>query len=440
MNEKNVQGRVIITSVRSLMALVVAQSLGKRNIDLIGADCIDINLLTFSKYVHKHESYTNYLLNEDKFLDDLEKIIVKYKPTDDRPYLLMPVFRETSLIIKHRELFERNITVACPDNESINKIHPKHHFAETTKKLGIQVPKTSLPDDRDEVKRISSELTYPSMIKPYNESGGKGIQKVSNQQELLKTYDEHMQEYPNPPLIQEMVDGEDYCFAAICEKGKIKAHMAYKNIQRFPASSGSGVMRETKEDAPFLEDSKKLLKAIGWNGVCQIDFLWDNNPQHKPNMIEVNPRYWAGLFQSVKSGIDFPWLNFQLYAFNKISDAGNSKTGIKTKLPMAWFLSVLDENINVKRNLEQIEESGKNALQELQKNGQTNDSFREIIHNLKDGIDLTNSFEHYQSAIKHAQNAESEIFSKEDPTAALGLIYVVLYLFKYKKLPPEMGV
>ena len=143
--EQQQKGRVIITSARNIMALVIARNLGSKGVEVIAADCISFTMLAYSKYVTHHEEYTNYEENEKQFLDDLEEIVKKHKPDDGRPFLLIPVFRETMIISKNAERFFPYIKVATPPFSAIEKVYPKDNFFKTASRYGTNIPKTYLP-------------------------------------------------------------------------------------------------------------------------------------------------------------------------------------------------------------------------------------------------------------------------------------------------------
>ena len=109
----------------------------------------------------------------------LEKHIIKHKPKDNRPYVLIPVFRETPLISQHAERLSKHIKVAAPAIESIGQVHPKDNLARTAQTLGIHIPQTWLPDSEEDLKDVS----FPTIIKPADDVGGRGISKVKDHQE-----------------------------------------------------------------------------------------------------------------------------------------------------------------------------------------------------------------------------------------------------------------
>lgn len=434
------KGRVIITSSRNLMALVIARSLGQRNIEIIAADCINYTMVSMSKYVQKQEVYSNYLYHEEAFLNYLEEIIIKNKPSDGQPYLLIPVFTETLLIARNAKRFAKYIAIASPSIGSIEQIFPKHHFADTTKNLGIHTPETFLPKDKKELEQVLEQKELPLLIKPYNASGGRGIKKVRSKDELLEAFDNNVDTYNEPPLVQELAEGEDYCLTTLFREGELKACMAYKNLHQFPSGDGSGVMRETIDDKPFIDEAVKLLKPLKWNGIAQLDFMWTGDLQEKPYMIEVNTRFWAGLYQSVQSGIDYPWLLYLLYTGEAIPFQGKPNIGEKTKIPAVWVLSIIQESFSVNKSLNDIKDLGQEAFSEFTENRKLLKSIGTLFNKDMPGVQPPVDGKQFISKWQESRNAENEIFSNDDPKASLGIIYSLFYLAKYKEFPPEVGI
>lgn len=435
---KHLKGKVIITSGRSLMALAIAQSLGKKGIEVIGTECVKMSMLTFSKYVGENEVHADYMNEPEQFIIDLLKIVKKHKPTGNIPYVLMPSFTETLIISKHKDKFRPYITVACPDYEQIMKVHPKHHLTRTAKQLNIRIPGTFQPKNDNELKKKASELNYPVLLKPYDLSGGRGIVKATDKAGLQKAYQAHIKHYHTSPLIQEYVKGEEYCLTVLYHEGQLKASMAYKNLQRFPKRSSSSVVRETIDSAPFIEDANTLFGAIKWTGIAEIDFLWDGIDEHQPYLIEVNPRFWAALFLSIHSGIDFPWLNYLLFSTGEVPNAGEAIIGDKTKIPFVWILSSIQESIRMDKDFDIIKAAGIEAIQKL-KEGKAGDAFNHLFNQFKGHMNIKEKLNMMGKLLNETKNAENELFRKDDPYSGLGILYIFVYLTKHHRLPPELG-
>ncbi|MGM0651142.1 MAG: hypothetical protein ACQES1_11645, partial [Bacteroidota bacterium] len=225
----------------------------------------------------------------------------------------------------------------------------------------------------------------------------------------------------------------------IFEHGNPGASGAYRNLHSYPADFGSGALREAIDPGIFDEQTNPLLEHVGWNGVAEIDYLWDGNKNHTPSLIEINPRFWAGLFHSVQSGVDFPWLNFHLFAYGKLpKDKTWQLSGKKTKEPLTWLLAIVEESVDMAADFDDIKDVGKEAINEL-KTKDLKSAFKVLKSGLKAGINIKDALEHYKKGIKEARKVESQFSGGDDPFAALGGLYILAYWLKYKKLPPEAG-
>ncbi len=430
-------GRVIITYGRSLMALTAAHSLGTRGIEVIGCDDVDMTVMNFSRYVEDYFIHAPYHEKPERYLDDLEKHIRRFKPEDNRPYILMPMFRDAAILAAHRERFEELITLAIPDITSMNRVHPKDILARTCEELELCSPKTILIQDLEELEVHKDTLEFPLLIKPADAVGGAGIHKVRDYTELQKLCAESYKRYGTLPLIQEIVEGKDYCLAALCDQGEIVAHMAYRNLHQFPRDFGAGVMRETIDDSPFLDTSKKLLKALNWNGVVQIDFRWSGEEKDPAYLIEVNPRFWAGLFHSVESGIDFPWLLYQLFAEGSVKDSCDAIIGAKTKIPGLWTLSALQDIAESEIQFEKLKRAWQQTW-DSSKHENWQKRFQGLTDALRDCIDGKDMIEKVKDLHKAGKAVKSEFTAKDDPFIGLGFLFIASSLLRHGELPPEI--
>ncbi|MGZ3306167.1 MAG: ATP-grasp domain-containing protein, partial [Asticcacaulis sp.] len=147
-------GRVILTYGRSLMALVIARSLARQGIEVIGCDDVAMTVLSFSRHVRETFTVAPWETRPAEFLDDLEAAVRAHAPRDGRPYVLMPVFREIELIARHRERFEPLIRIAAPDVSSLDRVHPKDRLCRVTERLGLPAPRGFCPKSVEDLARI----------------------------------------------------------------------------------------------------------------------------------------------------------------------------------------------------------------------------------------------------------------------------------------------
>ncbi len=429
-------GRVIVTYGRSLMALVVARSLGARGIEVVGCDSLDLTVLQFSKYVRETFVHPPWHEDPEGFLVALEIKVQHYAPEDGRPYVLIPVFEETALLAAHRDRFEPLIRIAAPARESIDKVEPKDALARTAQAIDLAIPETIIVPTPEAVIDQADDLAYPILIKPVHGVGGRGID-ILDTDEALKA---HIRKPPDtltfPALLQEPVDGEDYCCAVIAENGTLRGLSAYHNVAAYPRKAGAGAVRQSVDPAPFEETARRLMAETGWNGVAQLDFRW--NGSDPARLIEVNPRFWGGLFQSVQSGIDYPMALFELTVAGRLDPLEPGRGEVSTVAPALWFLSTLEEFAEQDADLERIRAAWDRAGARMA-DGAVFTALTQIAEDpdLRDA-DLGRSWTTIFSRLSDLGALPSEFSDRDDPYVALGVLFVIASVLRYGKLPPEV--
>lgn len=431
-------GKVIVTYGRSLIALMIAQSLGARGIEVIGCDDVSMTVLTFSQFVSKNYIYTSPDDNEEKFIEDLITIARDNKPEDGSPYVLMPAFRDAKIIAKHKERFEGIITLSCPEFEAIDKVDHKDAFAKTTKELDVSTPKTWLPTDENDLDKIITEMEFPVFIKPPDDVGGRGISKITDSQALKAAFKDLQKRYPGDQiLVQGLAKGVDYCFCGLFDHGNLVASMVYHNLQKFPAEAGAGVVRETVESERFDKIAQQLMGPLKWHGVAGIDFMWDEDENTTPVMIEVNPRFWAGLDHSIKSNVDFPWLLYKLVTQGKAKDDGDVKIGHKTSLPELATLSQIESLFAEAINFDELEAQWPEIKKHL-KESELQKAVEIFKDALRDSLSLDQALKTFGTMRKQVKEAQKISYGEDDPFIGLGALFILGSLIKHGKLPPEV--
>ena len=198
--------------------------------------------------------------------------------------------------------------------------------------------------------------------------------------------------------LQAAVPGDDYCTTFLFDHGQVRASMTYHNLRTYPVKSGTGVLRETV-DAPAMERTgAALLGSLGWHGVAEVDFRWDGKAA-EPVLIEVNPRFWGGLTQSVASGWDYPYLLYRL-ADRRHRRGGRSRrtTIAKTETPVMALLATLTEIAQDDTRMEAM----RKAFEELKLEfgpGSRLHALRDFFERLKHGVDVKARWEHARSLL-----------------------------------------
>jgi gamma-glutamyl-gamma-aminobutyrate hydrolase PuuD/predicted ATP-grasp superfamily ATP-dependent carboligase len=435
MSSSRTPGRVILTYGRSLMALVIARSLAERGVEVIACDDVGLTVCSFSRHVQETFTVAPWDSEPEQFLQDLEAAIIEYAPRDKRPYVLMPVFREIELIARNRARFEPMIKLAAPSIESIELVTPKHHLAALADEAGLDAPRTWRPTSRAALRKLEAELPFPVIVKPVDGAGGRGVACVH----AIEEAEERAEElgFETPPLIQECIEGEDYCVAVLARAGALKAIMAYRNVTTFPREAGAGAVRETVDAEPFRGAVEALLAATQWDGVAQIDFRWSGKPSDAPKLIEVNARFWAGVFHSVESGVDFPWLLYRQTIGEDVGVEDEAEIGATTKMTGAWLLAAIEDVAASDPHFNAASRAWRQA-QARMKSGDLLAALEKAGEATKEAFNLARATEELRHRLKALKDAPSELSEAKDPMVGLGALFVLSSLVRHGRLPPEV--
>lgn len=428
------RGRAIVTYGRSLMALTIAHSLGSRGVEVIGADDVGLTVLSFSRYAKANFVHAPAATEPDRFIEDLERAIIQHKPADDRPYVLMPCFEETRLIARHAERLGRHITVAAPALGAIDAVDPKDNLMRTARSLDLKVP-AACTDAEWRASDQARPKAFPVMIKPPRGVGGRGVRRIDDEAALEVALTE-AEAAGEARIIQDFIPGGDFCLTALFDRGILKAAAAYRNLSQFPRGAGAGVLRETVSERPFISAVKTLFGPLGWTGVAEVDFRWDG--QTEPCLIEVNPRFWAGLFHSVETGVDFPWMLYELAATGQVTDTATPRIGGRTKVAGLYLLSAIQEVADSNTAFAAAKASWAAASHKFQ-GGRLWEAAGELAKAVAEGpADMARVADRLRAALTSAKNAPNELFRSNDPLVSLGALFIVASLLRHGRLPPEL--
>jgi predicted ATP-grasp superfamily ATP-dependent carboligase len=435
-------GRAIVTFSRGWQTLVVTRSLGRRGVEVITGDEYAMTAASFSRYSIAEFRYPNPTKEPNAFLEVLEQTILKHKPDEEAtPYVLMPIHKETYLIARHRERFEPHIRVPVPRIEHIRKVHNKGTLATYAIERGLPIPRTWIPKDMADFDAMASEVELPAFVKLREAASGVGIRKVNTLDDLISTFKEFVDHFKlsqrDYPIIQKAVPGKDYCVTTLFDHGKMVASMTYRGLRAFPAERGATVMRETVETPEMEKVAAELLGSLGWHGVAELDFRWEGTPEAPPMLIEVNPRFFGGLIQSVESGWDYPWLLFQLASEGHVDPVSDIRTGVRTETPILAFLTTLQEIAENERGMKALTDSWEHAKAEF-RTGSKRQGIRQLFRGFRDYFDAKARFNKARQLLEEHKDNIYDVLSRDDPLAALGVLYPLAVFMRHGKVNLEL--
>ncbi len=429
-----------MTHARGLHSLSAAHSLSRRGIEVIGCDEAPLSLMAFSKHVMKTFVLPSMEDEPEAYLDALVEQVERWKPPPGVPYVLMPIHRHTRWIARHRDRLEPLIRIASAEERHIDRVFPKDRLMETAREFDVPAPPTWIIADPDELTSHLDEIQLPAILKIPDGAGAKGLEKVETKEDMLKQCRNLFKNYVKEGgrlLVQEMVDGEDYCVTTLFARGRLRAYMTYRNLQTFPDGAGFGILRETVDAPPLIEAACRLMEPLEWHGVAQIDYRWSGENGDTPWLIEVNPRFWGGLFQSIESGIDYPWLLYRMTVDGDVPPADPPTIGVRTRIPVLGLVSAIEHCVENQSAFSALGDAWKKCRRELAQ-GSVLQGLRELVTGIDEAMTLPLDFTLLSERLREYQEARPELLSTDDSYAPLGVLYVLAHIARHGKVPEEL--
>ncbi|MGI9316685.1 MAG: ATP-grasp domain-containing protein [bacterium] len=337
---------VLVLDANTRSALAVTRSLGKRGIRVFTADESTSSLAGSSRYSYRYFQHPSARNEEDRFIGAINEICLNQQID-----ILMPVTELTlGLLLIHRKLFEKTI-LPFADLETVNALADKCKLTVLAKILDIPIPSTlemsaGLVPDNEITNREFPQVLKPGLSWLKIDSGWihTAVRVPGNKNELIRLVEEDPAFQNHNYLLQEYVAGHGEGIFAIYNYGEPIAFFAHKRLREKPPDGGVSVLSESADINPtLLKYAKKILDHVCWHGVAMVEFRIDDG---KIYLVEVNTRFWGSLQLAIDSGVDFPWLLYQIACGEKVEKANEYSKGKRLRWLLGdfkWLFLVLKE-------------------------------------------------------------------------------------------------
>ncbi len=283
-----------------------------------------------SRYVSHRYIYPSPEKNSDGFLIWL-KLTVKSNKYD----VLITPEEETSLLVaQHTSEFSSYIRIPLTQYETLAFTRNKFSLLTHAQKLGIPCPKTLMINTLDDAQRGMQELSIPLVLKPVIGTGGHGIRYVLTK-DTSDAHCDSMRKKYGTFLMQEYIPGNDYYGVSVLfnARNQMRSAFVHKKLRQYPVTGGASTYAVSVKFPRLIEIAETLLTSIGWYGSANIEFKIDQR-NGSPKLMEVNPRLWGSLQLAISSGINIPYLLYQLAVHGDIAPHFEYQAGVKFR----WFM------------------------------------------------------------------------------------------------------
>lgn len=318
---------VLLTDGLLRKTVAAARSLGARGVPVHVAETTRFNPAAFSRYCDK--GYVCPSPNEDG--EGFARWLAERMARSGID-LLFPMDDGAMQAAQfHRDLFHPSALAALPPAESYRIAADKVATVRLAEQSGVPVPQTAFPAHPDEVLKLARDFAGPVLIKPRFSSGSRGIRVAERMEELDAAYREVHADYPLPMLQAFIPTGERYDVCLLYDRdGRLKASFVQKELRHFPLERGPSTLQESVHRPDLVELALALMERLPWTGVVEVEFMIDPRDQ-TPVLMEINPRFWNSVQTAILSGIDFPWLLYQIACGGTTDFMFTYKSGVRCR-------------------------------------------------------------------------------------------------------------
>lgn len=304
---------ILVIDANTKQALAVTQSLGRRGIDVT---CIASSLYApafYSKFCKRHFIAPG---ERDKsgFINFVSNLVKKEK------YELVITCGDlsTEYISEAREYLLPYVKIALPEHEKVLTVLNKDRLMKFCQENGFPAPSTFYPNNLNDALSFSAKLGYPVVLKGTRGCAAINVRYAVSERELKEKYIE-LEKFDLKIILQEYVRGESFGFDGLYNNGIPLARFMFKVIRTFPEGGGNTSKAVSTFDKQLEDSVNKVLKALNWTGVVNIDCKRDRRTGEM-KVLDINPRFGGPIAFAISCGVDVPkqLYNFIVHGINEL--------------------------------------------------------------------------------------------------------------------------
>ena len=327
------------------VSYTILDSLARRGVAVHIGDTSGVAMCRVSRRAASFARYRSPYRDPEGFVADVSHAMQRAGAT-----VLLPGHEDILVLARLREQLPPDVILPVDDADKLARSINKWQIIELARAAGVPVPESYKPETPDEVKSIAAKLAYPAIVKTQLGNSAKGVFVVNNPSEAVAQYEKAVADYkiavPHWPVLQQFAHGTGYGVCLLYNRGEFRASFAEKYTRCKEGNFGTSTFRESVHAPELIEYGRALLDSLKWHGVAHLDFIYDEATK-KTALIEINPRFWGALDLSVRAGVDFPWLLYQMAVNGDVAKVEKYQTGVNAR----WIVGEMLHLFNLAKKL-----------------------------------------------------------------------------------------
>ena len=320
---------VLLTDGTQRAALAIARSLHARGVEVVALAAGDGGYAARSRAFRDVIPAPRAGADARGFLDAAQQAVRHHGIG-----LVIPVAGADLVVLDAARDAFAGTRLAMTGRESLRLALDKRANLELAALLGLPVPRTLEPSERAQLPGMIAALGWPMVMKrpgprldPRVPQFGFRVALLQDRGELERALAAYCPA-PPLPLFQEFVPGEAFNLSCFAIRGEIVAIHQYQLLRSF---RGRGVLQRIVPADVLLEaHARRLLRALGWDGVAQVAFRSDPRTG-RSGYLQVEGHFGDSTQLSIDAGWDLPWWIYRRYVHGERPQPPRLNAGTTTR-------------------------------------------------------------------------------------------------------------
>jgi len=310
------KGTTLLIGFDPRTALAVARSLTRGGVRIVVATLADWETPVSSRAVAAYVRLPRLEESPSIFLRELQRVI----DSQEVDTVIPLTDRALVALAPHDAELRKKVWLLAPTPAQTALILDKTATARLATEVGIPVPTTLTIEGKEGLSEVERRLKFPVFLKPQSKATscrrpsapGPEVFACETPAALRERLRANAAAKRETFLVQEKAPGDDVGLAVVMRQGEPVSTFQYRAQRMWPANGGVCVAACSEPLSPeMLECSLRMLRALKWEGVAELDFRHDR-ATGRFVLLEINGRFWGSTAAALVAGADMPRAVWQL--------------------------------------------------------------------------------------------------------------------------------
>lgn len=301
---------------------------------------------------------TDFSISDKLYFEPLTIEDVMHIIDLEQPIGVVVQFGGQTAINLAAKLAERGVNILGTSLESLDRAEDRDKFEQALAELNIPQPKGKTAFSVEEAVNIAAEIGYPVLVRPSYVLGGRAMEIVYEEKELLHYMENAVKINPeHPVLVDRYLTGKEIEVDAISDGENVFIPGIMEHIERAGVHSGDSIAVYPPQNisremmGKIVDYTIRLGKGLEIVGLFNIQYVISNNELY---VIEVNPRSSRTVpFLSKITGVPMANIATKVILGESLASLGygtglyGEMDGVYVKVPVFSFAKLRRVDINL---------------------------------------------------------------------------------------------